>query len=161
MQTKVIGYVRTYMDLYFEGRKIFEPYLEATGSTQSWNLFAGTPPKYPQVMQVEVFAPGSNGWQLFQDFSWGTPEFEATPFRHYEVHLNLIAPGWDRHRQWYANYWARRWNQQNPTRRAQYVRLSYLRLTTPSAEQVRAGNSDRKPTRVQEFVWPVPADLKP
>ncbi|HMJ14937.1 MAG TPA: hypothetical protein VK524_26170 [Polyangiaceae bacterium] len=160
MQTKVLAATRAYMDGYFEVRKVFEPYLEATGSTQTWNLFAGTPPKYPMVFMVDVYPDHGTNWVPFQDMNWGTRDFEALHFRHFEVMGNLAAPGWEAHRQWYANYWARRWNQLHPNTPARWVRFYYLRLTTPSAAQVRAGDSDRRPMRVQEWMWQVPPDPK-
>ncbi|HEY6559732.1 MAG TPA: hypothetical protein VI072_20760 [Polyangiaceae bacterium] len=158
MQTKVLRAVRVYMDGYFQIRKVFEPYLEATGSTQTWNLFAGTPPKYPHVFMVDIYYRGAKDWVPFQNMNWGTPDYEATHFRHFEVMGNLVAPGWHHHRQWYAAYWARRWNQLHPSQPAVSVRFYYLRLTTPSAAQVQAGDNDRHPTRVLEWYWHVPPE---
>jgi hypothetical protein len=159
MQTKVLGYVQSYMNGYFAARKVFEPYLEITGSTQMWNMFAGTPPRRPLVFMVDVFPRGERAWVPFQDMNWGTQDFKNIHFRHFEAQGNLSAPGWEQHRAWYAQYWARRWNQRHPSRRAQFVRLYYLRLTTPRPERVRAGDSDRRPERVQESIWSIPGDV--
>jgi hypothetical protein len=158
MQTEVIAAARAYVDGYFKVRKVFEPYLEATGSTQTWNLFAGTPPKYPMVFMVDIFPEGGKEWVPFQDMNWGTPTYNATHFRHFEVMGHLAGPGWRHEREWYGNYWARRWNQLHPTRPARWVRFYYQRLTTPSAAQVQAGDTDRRPQRVQEWVWYIQPD---
>jgi hypothetical protein len=147
------------MEGYFTVRKIFEPYLEATGSVQSWNMFAGTPPRYPQVFMVEIFPQGGAGWIPFQDMNWGSKDLENIHFRHVQVQGNLAAPGWDREREWYANYWARRWNRLHSSRPARYVRFYYWRLTTPSPDRIRAGDSNRHPQLVQDWIWEVPKDV--
>jgi hypothetical protein len=160
LQNHALGIVKGYMDGYFKARKVFEPYLQITGSEQSWNMFAGTPPRYPLVFMVEVWPKSGKGWVPFQDMHWGTADFHAVHFRHFELQGNLSAPGWDRHRQWYAEYWARRWNQVHPPeQRAQYVHFYYFRLTTPKAASVRAGDNDRHPEHVQDFYWSIPPSV--
>ncbi len=133
------------------------PYLETVGSTQSWFMFGGTPPRFPLVFVVEVQPRGEEDYVLFQDLHWGTPDSRLMNFRHRKTHelLNMQRPGSP---DWvaYAAYWARRWDEAHPDRPARRVRLSYDRLTTPAPERVRAGDADRRAERVDPFVWERP-----
>jgi hypothetical protein len=161
MQDKVLAFVRKYVAGYFAVRQVVEPYLLLTGNVQAWNMFGGTPGRHPSVFQVEILPAGESQWVLFQDLNWGTKEYEATYFRHFEATANLAVPGWDQHRFWYAQYWARRWNRLHPERRAHSVRTYHLRLTTPTPAQVRAGDADRRPQKFFENVWQVLPEQQP
>ena len=160
-QTRVLALVRTYMDVYFKARKPFESYLEAVGSTQSWNMFGGTPPRYPKVLMVEIKPRGEAAYAPYKDHRWGTPEHAQANFRDFKVHEVLGIGGWDRQREWYANWWARQWNAEHPDRPAEMVHFYYWQLTTPPAEAVRAGNADRQQQQVQHFHWKVPPGVGP
>ncbi len=152
MQQAALGLARGYIDTVSRGREWVEPYLRWTGSTQSWTMFGGTPPRYPLVLVVEVRPRGSKEFVLYQDLRWGTEDSAAMNFRHRKVHENL-SMGWGNMAA-YSAYWARRWNEQHPERPAQAVRLSYIRSTTPLPEAVRAGNSERHPTLdILPYVW--------
>jgi hypothetical protein len=153
LQDRVMGYVRIYTNGYFSVRRVFEPYLEATGSTQSWNMFGGTPPRRPMVLMVEIKPRDEKDYVLYRDFNWGTAEAKQLNFRHRKTHEILGFGGWDRQREQYADYWARAWSREQPGRPAEWVRLYYLQLTTPTAERLRAGDRRRNPRRVQDFTW--------
>ncbi len=161
VQTNVLRIARGYTSAYFLVRSLFEPYLDLTGSTQTWNMFGGTPPRYPSVFMAEILPRGESQWVLFQDMNWGSDTYKAIHYRHFETQGNMSAGGWDKHREWYAMYWARRWNALHPDRPAGWVKTYYLRLTTPSAESVRRGDNDRRPPATLEWSWPVPHPPKP
>lgn len=160
LQDRVLGMVRVYTDTYFKVRKVVEPYIDAAGISQSWNMFGGTPPRYPRVFMVDIQPVGQASFENFQDFHWDTPSTLSTHFRHRKAQEILSLSGWDRQRDDYANWWARRWNAQHPDRPAEKVRLYYWQLTTPPPEAVRAGNSDRHEERVLESIWTPPRDAR-
>jgi hypothetical protein len=128
-------------------------YLDLIDSTQSWHMFGGTPPRFPLVVLVEVRPENEKDFILFQDLRWGTSDSSAMNFRHRKVHENLYFHEGMSVGTIYAAYWARRWDAAHPERPAKVVRLVYLKLTTPSPDEVRAGKADRHPVRVQEFEW--------
>lgn len=141
----LLAVARAYDRFTGEARRRVAPYLNVIDSTQSWHMFGGTPPRFPLVLLVEVRPENESRFILFQDLNWGTAESSAMNFRHRKVHENLYfhegfatwAP--------YARYWARRWDDAHPDRPAKVVRLKYLKLTTPTAEQVRDGDAGRHP----------------
>lgn len=154
----LIGLARHYTRATDVARRRVTPYLDLIDSTQSWHMFGGTPPRYPLVMMVDVRPRGESAFVPFQDLNWGTPEARALNFRHFKVHENLHA--WEPPSSWdaYAAYWARRWDERHPDRRALAVRLWFLRLTTPSAKEVRSlGGADRQPEPdPKDHVWERP-----
>jgi hypothetical protein len=153
----LFGLVRAYVEATNYARRYVTPYLELIDCTQSWNMFGGTPPRFPLVLMVDVKPAGEKDFVAYQDLSWGTPGSRALNFRHRKVHENLYF--WRGWQDWddYAAWWARRWDEQHPERPAGAVRLWFLRLKTPSAQQVRAGQSDRQPTTDdKERVWERP-----
>jgi hypothetical protein len=145
--------VRGYVRLTEDARRRVTPYVDAVGSTQSWHMFGGTPPRYPLVFLIEVRPEGEKDFVLFQDLNWGTAESRAMNFRHRKVHENLAA--WEGEPSWsaYSAHWARRWDEEHPGRPAKEVRITVLRLTTPTPEQVRAGDTDRRPRIDDQRVW--------
>jgi hypothetical protein len=159
-QDEVLKLLRAYMDIYFKVRRPFEMYLELVGSTQSWNMFGGTPPKHPRLLMVEVKPRGSNSFVPFRDFHWGTPEHSAANFRDFKVHEILAMGGWERSRAWYAGWHARLWNREHPQQPAQAVHLYYLELTTPPPAELRS-SPDRHPKPVEDFIWNVPPEMSP
>jgi hypothetical protein len=124
------------------GRALVEPYLNLVGSTQIWNMFGGTPPRFPLVFVVEVRPRGADHFILFQDLNWGTADSAALNFRHRKAQEGLSLGG---DRDAYAAYWARRWDRLHPDRPAEEIRLSYLQLHTPRPAEVRRGETDRHP----------------
>ncbi|MEW5849890.1 MAG: hypothetical protein AB2A00_13935 [Myxococcota bacterium] len=145
LQKDLLDLVRFWMRIYFAGRKVFEPYMEAAGITQTWNMFGGTPPRLPRIMVIEVLPRGEKDFVPVMDLRWGTPDSDAMDFRHRKTHEILGLVGWDRQREQYAEYWARRWNAQHPDRPAHKVRLSYTQYRTPPIHEVKDGVMDRKP----------------
>jgi hypothetical protein len=156
MQTKVLGYLQSYINGYFKVRKVVEPYIYATGSSQSWNMFAGSPGRNPMVFMVEVRPIGESEWVVFQDLNWGTKDYANTHFRHHKAMANLTFPNTEQDRAAYGRYWARRWNRLHPSRRALWVRTYYLRLTTRAPADVRAGIPEPAPEKLDERVWRIP-----
>jgi hypothetical protein len=156
MQEDVIRLVRGYAKVTDDIREIISPYLEAAGSTQSWHMFAGTPPRFPLVFVVEVRPRGEKDFVLFQDLRWGTADAKALNFRHRKAQELLSFFGGVRDWDAYAAWWARCWDERHPDRPAWKVRLSYLRLTTPAPEEVRRGHTDRRPELVldpEPYEW--------
>jgi hypothetical protein len=150
----LLAVARAYTTATDRARDLVTPYLRFVDSTQSWHMFGGTPPRYPLILAVEVSTTAESEYVLYQDLNWGTGDSSAMNFRHRKVHENLAF--WERSASWdaYAAYWARRWDDENPNRQAASVRLSLTRLTTPSPEQVRNGDTDRKPEHGrQPHVW--------
>src|SRR5437773_1840850 len=45
----LLAIVRTYTAVTDRARRKVEPYLNLVGSTQSWHMFGGTPPRFPLV----------------------------------------------------------------------------------------------------------------
>lgn len=157
LQADVLAFARAYKKVTDGARRIIQPYLELAGGPQSWHMFGGTPPRFPLVFVVEVQAEGAEDYELFQDLRWGTADSSALNFRHRKVQENLSAWAGDEEWQAYATYWARRWDKEHPDRPAHRVRLSNIRLTTPSPEAVRNGDDDRHPEAgLQSFVWERP-----
>jgi hypothetical protein len=153
MQDDVIRVVRQYTRITDNIRGVISPYLEAAGSTQSWHMFGGTPPRFPLVFVVEVLPRGEKEYVLFQDLRWGTADSKALNFRHRKAQelLSIDSSWWDPRAgstHAYAAWWARRWDERHPERLAWKVRLSYLRLTTPAPEEVRRGHAERHPELV-------------
>lgn len=163
LQANTLRLVRWYMGGYYEVRRWFaEPYLDAAGSTQSWNMFGGSPPRYPKALMVEVRPVGENRYVPFQDFRWGTADHARATFRDFKAHEVLSLVGWDRQREWYADHLGRLWTAQHPDRPAEQVKLYYIQYTTPEARERRDdGTLDRKPRNVQEFVWKVRLEPPP
>jgi hypothetical protein len=146
--------VRAYVRVTDAARSKASPYLELAGSTQSWHMFGGTPPRFPLVFVAEVKPKNESEYILYQDLNWGTADSAAMNFRHRKVHENLCA--WESGSMWdaYALYWAERWDREHPDRKCEKVRQSATRLTTPTPEQVRAGQADRQPkTGVDVHIW--------
>ena len=56
------------------------PYLDATASSQIWQMFGGTPPRAPLVFVVEVRAAGARDFVRFKDLRWGTADTAAMNF---------------------------------------------------------------------------------
>lgn len=159
MRDDILRVVRGYTRFLDRIRRTVEPYLELAGSTQSWHMFGGTPPRFPLVFVVEVQPQGEPDFVLFQDLHWGTSDSAAMNFRHRKTHELLSYRGSAGDWSAYAAYWARRWDAKHPDRPARRVRLSFERLTTPSPEQVRRGEGDRRPERLIDpgpFVWERP-----
>jgi hypothetical protein len=153
----LLAVVRGYTRVTDAARRRVTTYVELIGSTQSWHMFGGTPPRFPLVFVVEVWPEGGREFMLYQDLNWGTPDSRAMNFRHRKVHENLAA--WEGKRMWsaYAAYWARLWDDTHPDHPARWVRLSCTRLTTPLPQEVRAGDTDRHPeTGLQSSVWERP-----
>jgi hypothetical protein len=153
----ILAMIREYIAVTDRGRDLVGPYLRLAGSTQSWHMFGGTPPRFPLVFVVEVKPLGEQTFVLFQDLNWGTADSAAMNFRHRKVHENLAA--WESGAMWnaYAAYWCRHWDSRHPDRPAAVVRLSVTRLTTPPPEQIRVGDRDRHPepgVQVHEWVRP-------
>jgi hypothetical protein len=151
---QVLQFVRAYTRWTNSAKSRVNPYLEIAGSTQSWHMFGGTPPRFPLVFVVEVKPKGEKSYVLYQDLQWGTRDSAAMNFRHRKVHEALCA--WEGDFMWdqYARYWADRWDVEHPERPVQSVRLSATQWTTPLPEDVRAGNADRKPkTGLEVHVW--------
>lgn len=155
LRAETMKFLRVYTDGYFAVRRWFaEPYLEWVGSTQSWNMFGGSPPRRPKSLMVEVRAAGEAAFIPFKDHRWGTADHDAANFRDFKTHEVLGLAGWDRQREWYADHWGREWNAAHPDRPADEVKMYYIQYTTPPArERLADGTLDRKPQRVQEFVW--------
>jgi hypothetical protein len=156
MQEDVIRLVRGYAKVTDDIRGVISPYLEAAGSTQSWHMFGGTPPRFPLVFVVEVQPRGEKDFVLFQDLRWGTADSKALNFRHRKAQELMSFFGSERDRDAYAAWWAQRWDERHPDRPALKVRLSYLRLTTPAPEEVRRGHTDRRPELVldpEPYEW--------
>src|SRR5438067_1178384 len=59
----VVNYTRSMN----KGEHWLKWYLVPTGTQQTWNMFGGTPPRYPLVFVVEVQPEGESGYLLFQD----------------------------------------------------------------------------------------------
>src|SRR5262249_62083901 len=137
-----LGVVRGSTRFLARIRRTVEPYLELAGSTQSWHMFGGTPPRFPLVFVVEVQPQGEPDFVLFQGLHWGTSDSAAMNFRHRKTHELLSYRGSPEDLSAYAAYWARRWDAAHPGRPAGRARLSYERLHTPSPEQVRRGDAD-------------------
>jgi hypothetical protein len=134
-----------------------DPYLETVGSTLSWHMFGGTPPRFPLVFVVEVWPEGGDDFVLFQDLHWGTADSRALNFRHRKVQELLSTDDGTADWSAYAAYWARRWDERHPDRPARRVRLSFLRLRTPLPGTVRSGDNDRRPEPVPDpFLWERP-----
>lgn len=153
----LLAVARTYIAATDRGRSLVGPYLNLTGSGQSWHMFAGTPPRFPLVFVVEVQPRGEPDFVRFQDLNWCTADSAAMNFRHRKVQENLAA--WASDSMWdlYARYWADRWDGLHPHRPANAVRQSVTRLTTPPPERVRAGDPDRHPEPgLQVHVWTRP-----
>ena len=158
MRDDVFRAVRGYTQVTDDIRAVIAPYLEAAGSTQSWHMFGGTPPRFPLVFVVEVQPRGEDDFVLFQDLNWGTTDSKALNFRHRKAQELLSVFAGRQDKDAYAAYWARRWDERHPEWPAVRVRLSYLRLTTPSAEEVRHGHADRRPEAVvPAHVWERPS----
>ena len=158
MRDDVFRAVTAYTRFTDRLRRLVSPYLDTVGSTQSWHMFGGTPPRFPLVFVVEVQPQGESGYVLFQDLHWGTDDSKTMNFRHRKTHELLSYPGSSR-ADWsaYAAYWARRWDEKLPDRPARRVRLSYERLYTPTAEEVRHGDTDRRPEHLPDpFEWERP-----
>src|SRR6266542_2101699 len=156
MRDDVLRVVLAYTRFLDRLRTLVGPYLETAGSTQSWHMFGGTPPRFPLIFVVEVQPRGEADYLLFQDLHWGTKDSAAMNFRHRKTHELLSYRSSTSDWAAYAAYWARRWEERHPDRPARRVRLSYERLHTPSPEQVRQGKADRRPERVSDpkpFVW--------
>ena len=155
MQDDVLGAVRAYTRTTDAVRRVIAPYLELAGSTQSWHMFGGTPPRFPLVFVVEVQPTDADHYILFQDLNWGTPDSKAMNFRHRKAQELLSIPP-PSPQEWnaYAVYWARRWDERHPERPARRVRLFYRRLHTPDPTDVRRGRADRQPEDVlPAYVW--------
>lgn len=159
-QAQVLKWVRVYMDVYFKVRKPFEAYLEMVGSTQTWNMFGGTPPKYPRLLMVEVKPRGAAAYVPYRDYHWGTREHAAADFRDFKVHEILSMGGWERSRAWYAGWHARQWNREHPEAPAESIHLYFLQLTTPPPDELRA-NPVRQEKPVEDFHWKVPPEISP
>jgi hypothetical protein len=152
MRDDVLGFVRGYVAVTDRIRGIILPYLDTVGSTQSWHMFGGTPPRFPLVFVVEVEPEGEGRFVPFQDLNWGTADSRALNFRHRKVQELLVRD--DSGMADYAAYWARRWDERHPDRPARRVRLSFLRLTTPGPAEVRRGQTGRHPEpEPKPFVW--------
>jgi hypothetical protein len=153
----VLVFARDYTHAVSSAQRRVNPYLELAGSTQSWHMFGGTPPRFPLVFVVEIKPKGEHDYVLYQDLNWGTTDSAAMNFRHRKVHENLCA--WEGDDMWehYARYWADRWDREHADRPTASVRLSAIQLTTPLPEEVRAGTADRKPKPgLQVHVWSRP-----
>jgi hypothetical protein len=155
MQDDILNVVRAYTRATDKIRAVISPYLEAAGSTQSWHMLGGTPPRFPLVFVVEVQPRGEGQYVLFQDLYWGTEDSRAMNFRHRKAQELLSAYGGPSDWTAYAAYWARRWDERHPERPARRVRLSNRRLHTPDPAEVRRGVfADRHPEDgIQTFVW--------
>src|SRR5438132_1307662 len=83
--------VRAYVSLTDAARRRVTPYVNAVGSTQSWHMFGGTPPRYPLVFVIEVRPQREKDFVVFQHLNWGTDASRAMNFRHRKVRENLAA----------------------------------------------------------------------
>ena len=154
-QEEALKLLRVYTDGYFRVRKPFEAYLEAVGSTQTWNMFGGSPPKRPRLLMVEIRPKGADAYVPYKDFHWGTSEHAAADFRDFKVHEILSMGGWERQRAAYAAWFARGWNVEHPEAPASSVHFYYLELTTPPPAELHATHT-RRDQHVDDFHWTVP-----
>jgi len=153
LRDRVIGWIRAYHDVHGRVTGLTDTVLEPIGAQQTWLMFAGTPPRRPRVMVVEVRPQGEEAYEVFRDGrQWGTGASVGFDYRHRKVQNKLSIRGSPRAREAYARYWADRWNEAQPDRPAAAVRLSYAQLTTRTPAQVRAGRESRPEKTVLSFV---------
>lgn len=150
-RAQVLNAVRRYEGVHRPLRQLARLYLEPTGSVQTWNMFGGTPPRRPRVVQVEIQPRNASDFQLYLDGRWGTLGDQTFNFRHRKAQERLSVDGRRRERVEYARYWAQRWNQRHPEAPAQAVRLSFLELTTPPARDLQHGKPSPDPRVLLPF----------
>jgi len=154
MKTQVLNALDVYLSVYLSLRRPLEPYVEFTGSIQHWNMFAAVP-RQPVFLRVDVRPVGSKQFLPYKEFSWESPDYEVTNFRHFKAQsiLSYVGPGPTSGE--YAQFWARVWNAGHPSLPAEKVRFYFIQFTTPPPERIRAGDSNRDPQTIRQETWGV------
>jgi len=146
LRERAISTVQRYDRWHRRTTKITRKWLRPIGSEQGWTMFAGTPPRKPRVMLVQVRLAGSDAFAVWGDGRiWGTGE-PGFDFRHRKAQNKLSIRGSKTARKAYTRWWGEEWNRQFPDRPATEVRTSYAQITTRTAARVRAGKAAPEPT---------------
>src|SRR5262249_14439539 len=117
----VLEFVRGHVAGTARIRGVLPPSPDTGGSTQSWHMFGGTPPRFPLVFVVEVWPAGERRFVPFQDLNWGTADSRALNFRHRKVQELLVRD--DSGMAAWGAHWARRRDEAHPGPPARAGRL--------------------------------------
>ncbi|HFE46681.1 MAG TPA: hypothetical protein ENJ18_14495 [Nannocystis exedens] len=125
-------------------RRVFQPWLKVTQTSQSWNMFAPNPPTANSFLRVVVVDSSGTAFDLNTDlYAAGNlriPEFGYDRMR--KINRRVLGEG-KRYRPWIARYHCKRWALDHGGIVPQEVRLYRLRYPIPSPEEVaRSGPYD-------------------
>lgn len=157
LERRVLDLVRGYDAVNDRFVAVSRRWLRPVGGLQTWNMFAGSTPKSPRMLRVEVRPEGSADFVLWLDGTrWGTWPSVGFEHRHRKAQNKLSIGGNRVAREHYAAWWADRWNEKFPDRPARQVRLYYVEQRTRPAARVRAGAEPAPPRVLHDFVWTAP-----
>ncbi|MGB1013005.1 MAG: hypothetical protein ACPG4T_02640, partial [Nannocystaceae bacterium] len=118
-------------------RRIFQPWLMITATSQGWGMFAPNPPKTNRFLRVIVVDTNKQEWDLNSDVY--APERKPIPWiwndRMRKMNRRLLGPG-KKYRRWFARYHCRKWAQDHGGVLPEEVRLVKLSYQIPSPDYV-------------------------
>ncbi len=118
-------------------RRVFQPWLKITQTSQSWNMFAPNPPTANSFLKVVVVDASGTTFDLNTDvYAAGNlriPEIGYDRMR--KINRRVLGEG-KRYRPWIARYHCKRWALDHGGLVPQEVRLYRIRYVIPSPEEV-------------------------
>lgn len=118
-------------------RRVFQPWLKVTQTSQSWSMFAPNPPTANSFLRIVVVDPSGAAFDLNTDvYAAGNlriPGFGYDRMR--KINRRVLGEG-KRYRPWIARYHCRQWAMDHGGVVPREVRLYRLRYVIPSPEEV-------------------------
>ncbi|MEZ4384584.1 MAG: hypothetical protein R3A79_24865 [Nannocystaceae bacterium] len=131
-------------------RRVFQPWLRLTQTTQSWGMFAPNPPRANAFLKVVVVDPRGDAWDLRTDV-YAAENFQI-PLLGYDRRrkINRRILNEERYRPWVARYYCRRWALERGGEVPHEVRLIRYGYAIPPPEELAAAGPYEPMTRLRE-----------
>ncbi|MCA9662579.1 MAG: hypothetical protein KC486_29840, partial [Myxococcales bacterium] len=131
-------------------RRVFQPWLKLTQTTQSWGMFAPNPPTANAFLKVVVVDPRGDAWDLRTDVY--APENFPIPLLGYDRRrkINRRILNEERYQPWVARYYCRRWALERGGEVPHEVRLIRYGYKIPAPAELAAVGPYDPMTRLRD-----------